>query len=53
MASRRRKRRRSRTSWPPLELPQLDQRQWDVVGLGLVAFAAFFACVFYFDWAGG
>ncbi len=53
MASRRRKRRRSRTSWPPVELPQLDQRQWDVVGLALVAFAAFFACVFYFDWAGG
>jgi S-DNA-T family DNA segregation ATPase FtsK/SpoIIIE len=53
MASRRRKRRRSRTSWPQLELPQLDQRQWDVIGLGLVAFAAFFACVFYFDWAGG
>src|SRR6185295_17505840 len=44
---------RSRTSWPLLELPKLDQRQWDVIGLGLVAFAAFFACVFYFDWAGG
>ena len=24
-----------------------------MIGLGLVAFAAFFACVFYFDWAGG
>ena len=24
-----------------------------MVGLGLVALAAFFACVFYFDWAGG
>jgi DNA segregation ATPase FtsK/SpoIIIE, S-DNA-T family len=53
MASRRRKRRRSRASWPPFELPQLEQHQWDVIGLGLVASAAFFACVFYFDWAGG
>jgi DNA segregation ATPase FtsK/SpoIIIE, S-DNA-T family len=53
MASRRRKRRRSRGFWPPLELPQLDQRQWDLIGLGLVAFAAFFACVFYLGWAGG
>src|SRR3954454_17231356 len=53
MASRRRKRRRSRGLWPPVELPQLEQRQWDLIGLGMVAFAAFFACVFYFDWAGG
>ncbi len=53
MASRRRKRRRSRSFWPPLELPKLDQRQWDLIGLGLVAFAAFFACVFYLGWAGG
>ena len=34
-------------------MPTLDQRQWDLVGLGLVAFAAFFACVFYLGWAGG
>jgi DNA segregation ATPase FtsK/SpoIIIE, S-DNA-T family len=53
MPSRRRKRRRSRGFWTPLELPQLDQRQWDLIGLGLVAFAAFFACVFYLGWAGG
>jgi DNA segregation ATPase FtsK/SpoIIIE, S-DNA-T family len=53
MASRRRKRRRSRGFWPPVELPQLDQRQWDLIGLALVAFAAFFACVFYLGWAGG
>jgi S-DNA-T family DNA segregation ATPase FtsK/SpoIIIE len=53
MASRRRKRRRSRGSWPPFQLPHLEQHQWDVIGLGLVAAAAFFACVFYFDWAGG
>src|ERR687896_791107 len=53
MATRRRKRRRSRGIWPPLALPQLEQRHWDLIGLALVAFAAFFACVFYLDWAGG
>jgi DNA segregation ATPase FtsK/SpoIIIE, S-DNA-T family len=53
MATRRRKRRRSRGLWPPLALPQLEQRHWDVIGLALVAFAAFFACVFYLGWAGG
>jgi DNA segregation ATPase FtsK/SpoIIIE, S-DNA-T family len=53
MASRRRKRRRSRGFWPPVELPQLEQRHWDLIGLALVAFAAFFACVFYLGWAGG
>jgi DNA segregation ATPase FtsK/SpoIIIE, S-DNA-T family len=34
-------------------MPQLEQRHWDVLGLALVAFAAFFACVFYLGWAGG
>jgi S-DNA-T family DNA segregation ATPase FtsK/SpoIIIE len=34
-------------------LPVLEQRHWDLVGLALVAFAAFFACVFYLSWAGG
>jgi DNA segregation ATPase FtsK/SpoIIIE, S-DNA-T family len=53
MAHRRRKRRRARTLWPPFELPTLEQRHWDLIGLGLVAFAAFFACVFYLGWAGG
>jgi DNA segregation ATPase FtsK/SpoIIIE, S-DNA-T family len=53
MATRRRKRRRSRGLWPPLELPQLEQRHWDLIGLALVAFAAFFACVFYLGWGGG
>jgi len=54
MASRRRKRRRARGSWwPPFELPELEQRQLDLIGLGLVAFAAFLACVFYLGWAGG
>ena len=31
----------------------LEQRHWDLIGLGMVAFAAFFACIFYLDWAGG
>src|SRR5215210_1845533 len=52
--SRRRKRRRARTAWlPHVELPTLEQRHWDLIGLGLVGFAAFFACVFYLGWAGG
>jgi S-DNA-T family DNA segregation ATPase FtsK/SpoIIIE len=38
---------------PVLELPQLDRRQWDLIGLALVGFAAFFASVFYLGWAGG
>jgi len=55
MASKtRRKRRPARRSWwPDLDLPVLEQRHWDLIGLGLVAFAAFFACVFYLDGAGG
>jgi DNA segregation ATPase FtsK/SpoIIIE, S-DNA-T family len=54
MASRRSKRRRAhRAWWPQFGLPRLEQRHWDVLGLGLVAFAAFFACIFYLDWAGG
>ena len=53
MATRRRKRRRSLGPWPSLALPPLEQRHWDVIGLALVAFAAFFACVFYLGWAGG
>jgi S-DNA-T family DNA segregation ATPase FtsK/SpoIIIE len=53
MATRRRKRRRSRGLWPSFALPPLEQRHWDVIGLALVAFAAFFACVFYLGWAGG
>src|SRR5918998_1072788 len=55
MASRgRRKRRPARRAWlPDLGLPVLEQRHWDLIGLGLVAFAAFFACVFYLGWTGG
>ena len=54
MANRRRKRRRARTAWlPDFDLPTLEQRHWDLIGLALVASAAFFACVFYLGWAGG
>jgi DNA segregation ATPase FtsK/SpoIIIE, S-DNA-T family len=55
MANRRRsKRRRAGTAWlPHIDLPTLEQRHWDLIGLALVAFAAFFACVFYLGWAGG
>jgi S-DNA-T family DNA segregation ATPase FtsK/SpoIIIE len=54
MASRRSKRRRARGAWwPQFAMPQLEQRHWDLLGLGLIAFAAFFACIFYLDWAGG
>jgi DNA segregation ATPase FtsK/SpoIIIE, S-DNA-T family len=38
---------------PHFDLPTLEQRHWDLIGLALVAFAAFFACVFYLGWAGG
>jgi DNA segregation ATPase FtsK/SpoIIIE, S-DNA-T family len=53
MARRRTRRSRSRGFLPQLELPRLEQRHLDLIGLGLVAFAAFFACVFYLGWAGG
>ena len=45
--------RRSRRLWPPLELPPLEQRHQDLIGLALVGCAAFFACVFYLGWRGG
>ena len=55
MASRKRRKRRParRAWWPQLDLPVLEQRHWDLIGLGMVAFAAFFACVFYLEWNGG
>ena len=34
-------------------LPDLEQRHYDVIGLGLVALAAFFAFVLYLHWNGG
>jgi S-DNA-T family DNA segregation ATPase FtsK/SpoIIIE len=36
-----------------LRLPVLEQRQLDVIGLGLVALGIFLACVLYLGWAGG
>jgi S-DNA-T family DNA segregation ATPase FtsK/SpoIIIE len=34
-------------------MPMLEQRHLDLIGLGLVALAAFFAFVFYLGWDGG
>jgi S-DNA-T family DNA segregation ATPase FtsK/SpoIIIE len=34
-------------------LPELEQRHLDLIGMGLVALAAFFAFVFYLGWDGG
>jgi len=42
---------RSSFAWP--EMPVLEQRHFDLIGLGLVALAAFFAFVFYLGWDGG
>src|SRR5215216_3402910 len=55
MASRsRRKRRPARRAWlPDLRVPVLEQRHEAEADQVPVAFAAFFACVFYLDWAGG
>src|SRR3954468_20629328 len=56
MASRRsrsRRGRRARRLLPSVRLPALEQHHWDVVGLGLVALAVFFATVFSLGWAGG
>ncbi|HEY6695658.1 MAG TPA: DNA translocase FtsK 4TM domain-containing protein [Solirubrobacteraceae bacterium] len=38
-------------SWP--SMPQLDQRQLDLVGLALVAAGIFFASLIYLSWDGG
>src|SRR3954451_1836280 len=56
MASRRtrsRRGRRARRVLPSVRLPALEQHHLDVIGLGLVALAVFFATVFYLGWAGG
>ncbi len=34
-------------------MPRLEQHQLDLIGLGLVAFAAYFTLVFYLGWDGG
>jgi len=36
-----------------LRMPVLEQRQLDVIGLGLVALGIFLACLLYLGWAGG
>ena len=36
-----------------LRLPVLEQRELDLIGLGLVAVGVFLACVMYLGWAGG
>jgi len=51
--------RRKTTGRPQLRLPdapripELEQRHYDLIGLGLVALGAFFAFVFYLGWDGG
>jgi len=55
-AKKRPTKRRPRKKAPSLampRLPRLEQHHLDVIGLGLVAAAAFFALVFYFGWDGG
>src|SRR3954451_22260032 len=42
-----------RPALPAFRRAPLDQNQLDLVGLGLVALAAFFAPVFYLGWDGG
>jgi S-DNA-T family DNA segregation ATPase FtsK/SpoIIIE len=54
MPARKRKSRARRSSpvaWP--KLPQLEQRQLDLIGLALVAAAVFFAFLIYLEWDGG
>jgi S-DNA-T family DNA segregation ATPase FtsK/SpoIIIE len=46
-----RARRSAPVAWP--RLPQLEQRQLDIIGLGLVAAAVFFAFLIYLRWDGG
>ena len=60
MASRRRRAsgrrgraRRGSTARARLRLPVLEQRHLDLIGLGLVALAAYLASVFYLGWDGG
>src|SRR3954468_22529691 len=52
-ATRKKPAKRSRKTAPHWKLPQLDQRQLDLVGLGLIALGAFFAFLVYFGWDGG
>jgi DNA segregation ATPase FtsK/SpoIIIE, S-DNA-T family len=52
-ATRKKPAKRSRKTASHWKLPQLDQRQLDLVGLGLIALGAFFAFLVYFGWDGG
>src|SRR3954451_14537557 len=45
--------RRARRSAPHWRLPALEQRQLDLIGLGLVAAGLFFAFLVYLGWDGG
>src|SRR3954465_1643154 len=45
--------RRARRSAPSFHLPTLEQRQLDLIGLGLVALALFFGFLVYAGWDGG
>ena len=49
-ARRRTPRRPTLPAWRP---PKLEQRHLDLIGLGLIALAAFFAFVIYASWDGG
>src|SRR5688500_13656586 len=42
----------SQPAWRPA-VPQLEQRHFDLIGLGLVAFAIFLAFIVYLGWDGG
>jgi S-DNA-T family DNA segregation ATPase FtsK/SpoIIIE len=46
-----RARRSTPVAWP--RLPVLEQRHYDLIGLGLVAAGIFFAGLIYLDWDGG
>ena len=56
-AAARRKPRARRSAPPPPawrhRLPVLEQRHWDLIGLGLVALAVFLAFLVYLGWEGG
>ena len=52
-AARKKPKPRARRAAPSLHLPVLEQRQLDLIGLGLVALGLFFAFLVYFGWDGG